>query len=195
MESPTALIQQTIAGFQTSSDLSAIARIQDGFHDIAESRERRRDETRLALKELSRALALEKSTYDSLVNSPSREEHASSMLAADRQKFSLAKSINDVESELQSEEAKLQRLKDELIALEQEDPSDDSSAKAAADNIAVLKLRVYRSLGIDLEEDGAGGFAKAHIRTLDNKDVRPLNIENKYGKYFSANNFWDFLSL
>jgi len=63
---------------------------------------------------LSRKLELSKSTLDSSVNSPSRQKHASSMLNLDREKFSLAKNINELESGSHALETSLARLKDEL---------------------------------------------------------------------------------
>ena len=63
---------------------------------------------------LSRKLELSKSTLGSSVNSPSRQTHATSMLSLDREKFSLAKNINELESGSHALETTLARLKEEL---------------------------------------------------------------------------------
>lgn len=63
---------------------------------------------------LSRKLDLSKSTLDSSFNSPSRQNHATSMLNLDREKFSLAKNINELESGSHALETTLSRLKEEL---------------------------------------------------------------------------------
>jgi kinetochore protein Spc24 len=64
---------------------------------------------------------------------------------------------------------------------------------------------VYRGLGIDLVEDGSGGYAKAVVRMLcscgwanlvgnaKKKDVHVVNIESKYSRFFYANYLWDLL--
>jgi kinetochore protein Spc24, fungi type len=48
------------------------------------------------------------------VNSPSRQTHATSMLSLDREKFSLAKNINELESGSHALETTLARLREEL---------------------------------------------------------------------------------
>jgi Spc24 subunit of Ndc80 len=63
---------------------------------------------------LSRKLDLSKTTLDSSFNSPSRQVHANSMLNLDREKFSLAKNINELESGSHALETTLARLKEEL---------------------------------------------------------------------------------
>src|SRR5579859_3518843 len=63
---------------------------------------------------LSRKLELSKSTLDSSMNSPSRQTHATAMLSLDREKFSLAKNINELESGSHALETTLARLKEEL---------------------------------------------------------------------------------
>jgi kinetochore protein Spc24, fungi type len=63
---------------------------------------------------------------------------------------------------------------------------------------------VYRGLGIDLVEDGSGGYSKAVVRmsglkcrlilgNSSKKDVRIVNIESKYSRFFYANYLWDLL--
>ena len=63
---------------------------------------------------LSRKLDLSKSTLDSSLNSPNRQAHAESMLKLDREKFALAKNINELESGSHALETTLARLKEEL---------------------------------------------------------------------------------
>lgn len=48
------------------------------------------------------------------MNSPSRQTHATSMLSLDREKFSLAKNINELESGSHALETTLARLREEL---------------------------------------------------------------------------------
>ena len=70
---------------------------------------------------LSRKLELSKSTLDSSFNSPSRQTHATSMLTLDREKFSLAKNINELESGSHALETTLARLKEELDNVDTEE--------------------------------------------------------------------------
>ena len=72
---------------------------------------------------MSRKLDLSKSTLDSSVNSPSRQTHPNAMMNLDREKFSLAKNINELESGSHALETTLARLKDELENVGNEEES------------------------------------------------------------------------
>ena len=53
-----------------------------------------------------------------------------------------------------------------------------------------LKLRLYRSLGIDAETDSSGKYNKAIIRNIQKGDVHVVNIDPKFSRFFYANYFW-----
>jgi kinetochore protein Spc24, fungi type len=53
-----------------------------------------------------------------------------------------------------------------------------------------LQLKIYRSLGIDIEPDEAGNYNKAIIRNTKKGDVHVVNIDPKFSKFFYANYFW-----
>ena len=53
-----------------------------------------------------------------------------------------------------------------------------------------LKLKVYRSLGIDVQADGAGNYNKAVIRNNQKGDVHVINIDPKFSRFFNSNYFW-----
>ena len=53
-----------------------------------------------------------------------------------------------------------------------------------------LKLKIYRSLGIDVEPDNAGKYNKAVIRNNRKGDVHVVNIDPKFSRFFYANYFW-----
>ena len=54
----------------------------------------------------------------------------------------------------------------------------------------MLKLKVYRTLGIDVEPDAAGQFAKAVVRNSARGDVHVVNIDPKFSRFYYANYFW-----
>ena len=72
---------------------------------------------------MSRKLDLSKSTLDSSFNSPSRQTHATAMLNLDREKFSLSKNINELESGSHALETTFARLKEELENVGNEEES------------------------------------------------------------------------
>jgi len=53
-----------------------------------------------------------------------------------------------------------------------------------------LRLKIYRSLGIDLEADETGNYNKAIIRNSKKGDVHVVNIDPKFSRFFYANYFW-----
>lgn len=77
------------------------------------------------------------------------------------EKFSLAKAVNEAESETHRLEGELARLREELERVEAEDV--ERVAVGEDEGGEVLKLKVYRSLGIELEEDEKTGEVKKAI--------------------------------
>src|SRR5688572_4974324 len=54
-----------------------------------------------------------------------------------------------------------------------------------------LKLKVYRTLGVDVEADPATGqYTKAVVRNAAKGDVHVVNIDPKFSRYFYSNYFW-----
>lgn len=58
-------------------------------------------------------------------------------------------------------------------------------------NPARLKLKLYRTLGIDVEADETTGqYNKAVIRNAAKGDVHVVNIDPKFSRHFYTNYFW-----
>ena len=54
-----------------------------------------------------------------------------------------------------------------------------------------LKLKLYRTLGIDVEADATTGqYNKAVIRSAAKGDVHVVNIDPKFSRHFYTNYFW-----
>lgn len=56
-----------------------------------------------------------------------------------------------------------------------------------------LKLKLYRSLGIDAEPDTAGEYRRAVVRNMDKGDVHVVDIDPQYSRSYYANKFWEVL--
>lgn len=55
-------------------------------------------------------------------------------------------------------------------------------------------MKVYRSLGIDAEQDATtGDFTRAVIRNTAKGDVNVVNVDPKFDRFFYANYFWGSL--
>lgn len=57
-------------------------------------------------------------------------------------------------------------------------------------NYRSLRLKIFRSLGIDIEPDEAGNFHRAVIRNSRKGDVHVVNIDPKFSRFFYSNYFW-----
>jgi len=98
------------------------------------------------------------------------------------------------ELEIESErlEGELEMLKERLAELEAQGLEGDEMARREreADDATILRLKIYRSLGIDVEADEAGNYHKAVIRNSRKGDVHVVNIDPKFSRFFYANYFW-----
>ncbi|KZZ94185.1 kinetochore protein spc24 [Moelleriella libera RCEF 2490] len=79
----------------------------------------------------------------------------------------------------------------------------------AVDDEVLLRLKVYRSLGIEIERDdnnnnskdgggsgsgsGTGEWTRAVVRNDRKADVHVVNMDKKFSRYFYANYFWQTL--
>jgi len=189
-EAPAQLISSVNDNFDINSDTGSISRINENLKMLKDSRDKQQEDTRQILSLLSRKLDIAKSSYEETRTRHLQRDHSETMMNLDREKFSLAKKVNDLESNAHTLEMQLARLKDELEQLDAEDPM----AKAVMEDTTLLYLKLYRDMGIDLVEDGAGGYKQAVVRNSKQGDVHIVNIEsNKFSPFFYANYFWSHI--
>ncbi|KAI0482858.1 Spc24 subunit of Ndc80-domain-containing protein [Xylariaceae sp. FL0804] len=215
-EDPATLIHHTINNFNINPDKSAISRIQSSLGSLEQEREKRVRDAESALKKLSRQLGTQQAQYEELAAAHSSAAHASEIARLDTQRFRTAKAASDLEAEaerLSSQHADLAaRLQElELLGVDGDlggggdyDNNNNNEDEAAprgggdpVDDEVLLRLKVYRSLGIDLERDerdgGSGEFCKAVVRNDRKGDVHVVNIDKKFSRFFYANYFWSTL--
>jgi kinetochore protein Spc24 len=87
----------------------------------------------------------------------------------------------------------LETLKGRLQELEIQgvDGDEQSRAQRESEDPTVLRLAIYRSLGIDVDADGTGNYNKAVVRNSQKGDVHVVNIDPKFSRFFYADFFWD----
>lgn len=117
---------------------------------------------------------------------PTRQKHAAMLEELDNKQMSLGKAINEAEGALASKEAEFARLKEELTALEEEDPAADHALDATAyvllsaidlyvrevmqrladacGCVRRLRLQLYRGLGFEPVMERNGQMKKMLIR-------------------------------
>lgn len=121
------------------------------------------------------------------------------MSRLDTQKFRTAKAASDLEVETERLASQAADLAARLQELELQGVEGEASAADPVDDEVLLRLKVYRSLGIELEragggEGGADGeWTRAVIRNDRKGDVHVVNMDKKFSRFFYANYFWSTL--
>ena len=116
------LIHEVLSNFNISSDMHSVARINETLTRITSEREKTLDDSRTTLRALSRKMEISKQSMEATASTAGRKEHGANMLRLDREKFALAKGINELESSAHGLEGQLARLKEELEQVDGEDP-------------------------------------------------------------------------
>ncbi|KAI4155959.1 MAG: hypothetical protein LQ340_000626 [Diploschistes diacapsis] len=191
-EDPAELMHQTIANFNLAPDKAAVARINEALGDIHTTRDLRIREAESALKKLSRTHNLLSSHHTETLASHSSATHASHIVELDTQKFRIAKAASDLEIESDRLEAELDGLKSRLQELDLQGVEGDDTArqKREGEDETVLKLKVYRTLGIDIELEEGGKVGKAVVRNARRGDVHVVHVDPKFSRFYYANYFW-----
>jgi kinetochore protein Spc24 len=187
-----------VNNFNIGPDKTAISRIHDSLSTLQSARDLRVADAESALKKLSRTLHTLQSQHEELVSTHSSTAHASEIARLDTQKFRIAKATSDLEMEgerLASTAADLSARLQELELQGVEGASDGAAKRRdPVEDEVLLRLKVYRSLGIEIERDGKDGeFAKAVVRNDRKGDVHVVNMDKKFSRFFYANYFWQTL--
>ncbi|RDW91977.1 hypothetical protein BP5796_01371 [Coleophoma crateriformis] len=192
-EDPATLIHHTVGNFNIQPDKLAISRINESLSTLQQARDLRVREAESALKKLSRQLTTLHNHHDELVSSNSSAAHASEIATLDTKKFRIAKTANDLEIESERLSSQLADLQAKLQELElQGVDGRDMAKRPQIEDETSLKLKVYRSLGIDIEREN-GEYSKAIIRNAQKGDLHVVNMDSKFSKFFYANYFWNTL--
>lgn len=196
------LIANCIANFNISPDKSSLSRTTSAISHLRTARSQILTKHRNALNTLSRSLAAQQSAYSLTTNTHNPAAHASDILRLDAEKFKIAKEADEAEVALDRCREDLRAAK---IALEESsgDGADGGAAvsrtgagtqREREDDEMLLKLKVYRMLGIDVERDEATDeYVRAVVRNRKRGDVSVVNVDPKFSRFFYANWFWNQL--
>lgn len=192
-----------------------MARVSESISTLQQARDLHVRDAESSLKRLARQLNTIHAQHEELHASHSSADHASTIARLDTHKFRTAKAAADAEMEaerlaLQAADlaARLQEL--ELQGVDGGTSSSGggsglgdgsggsggggSGRRDAVDDEVLLRLKVYRSLGIDIERDEKDGeWARAVVRNDRKGDVHVVNMDKKFSRYFYANYFWQTL--
>jgi kinetochore protein Spc24 len=146
------------------------------------------------LKQLNRQLSTLHSTHALTVSGHNPTEHAAEILRLDTEKFKIAKEASDLEIESERLESDIERTRQMVEECEAQGTEGGDAARRVEgmEDEIILKLKVYRTLNIDIEpESETGLYTKAVIRNPHKGDVHVVNVDPKFSRYFYANYFWN----
>ncbi|KAF2870843.1 Spc24 subunit of Ndc80-domain-containing protein [Massariosphaeria phaeospora] len=191
-EDPAALISQCTSNFKFASDHSSLLRISDSLSTLTQFRTTHLSTLSTTLSKLSRTHQTLSSHHAHTLSHHNPTTHASDILRLDTEKFKIAKQASDLEVEGERLQGEVGRLGVVLQELEDEGVEGGvERERGAEEDATVLKLKVYRTLGIDVEADvTTGQYNKAVIRNAAKGDVHVVNIDPKLSRYFYTNYFW-----
>ncbi|KAG8406983.1 putative kinetochore protein spc24 [Metarhizium acridum] len=195
-EDPATLISHTVNNFNIDPDKLAISRISESLSTLQQARELRMRDAESSLKKLSRQLNTLSSQHAELTSSHSATDHASKIATLDTRKFRTAKAASDAEMEAERLAQQAADLSARLQELDLQGVGGDDNVRRrdAVDDEVLLRLKVYRSLGIDIERDEKDGeWTRAVVRNDGRGDVHVVNMDKKFSRYFYANYFWQTL--
>ncbi|KAK4238079.1 Spc24 subunit of Ndc80-domain-containing protein [Achaetomium macrosporum] len=198
-EDPSTLIRHTISNFNIAPDKAAVSRISESLSTLQQARDLRLREAETSLRKLARTLNTLASQHAELTASHSSTQHASEIARLDTQKFRIAKAASDLEMETERLQAQLAELNARLQELELQgvdggEGANGNGGMGGVEDEVLLRLKVYRSLGIEIERDSKDGeFNRVVVRNDRKGDVHVVNIDKKFSRYFYANYFWQSL--
>ncbi|KAF9167621.1 hypothetical protein BGX21_007613 [Mortierella sp. AD011] len=187
------LIQDVASQFQRSG--SDLKNIQKTIQDIRETEKVRREalqDTRSLLQKMSRDLQLSRSKGSREHVDPDSINHESYIQSLDSKTFSIAKVIQDMDQDIASLEAEVHQLRMQSLELDSSHKSGlTPNGKNASSNengivqdgevalddvedilddtahaTAVLRLQLYRGLGVEMLENDLGIYSKARVHPL-----------------------------
>ncbi|KAF9890713.1 kinetochore-associated Ndc80 complex subunit spc24 [Aspergillus nanangensis] len=191
-ENPATLIRHTIGNFNIHPDKQAVTRINDSLSALQQSRDLRMRDAESAMRKLSRHLHSLNAQHDEDIAAHDSGRHAAAMVEMDTKKFRVAKAATELEIESERLESELEMLKERLADLEAQGLEGDETTRREreADDATILRLKIFRSLGVDIEADDVGNFNKAVIRNSRKGDVHVVKVDPKFSRFFYANYFW-----
>ncbi|KAK4217860.1 Spc24 subunit of Ndc80-domain-containing protein [Rhypophila decipiens] len=199
-EDPSSLIRATISNFNITPDKVLVSRVSEALQTLQTARDLRLKDAETSLKKLARTLNTMQSQHNEITANHSSIAHASEISRLDTQKFRIAKGVSDLEMETERLQAQAADLSARLQELEMQGVDGGlENENGSVEDEVLLRLKVYRSLGIELErgdgggKDDSGEFTRAVVRNDRKGDVHIVNIDRKFSRFFYANYFWQIL--
>ncbi|PHH68357.1 hypothetical protein CDD82_618 [Ophiocordyceps australis] len=202
-----ALTKSVVDNFDIENDKNAHSRIMEGLARMQQVRDATIRHLQDDLHKLSRQHTALDAQLRHLADAQKEADHASRNTKLDTLKFRTAKAASDAEAEterLASQAADLAARLEELDLegvegrlIHGQGSMTGGAARAMGDVVddeVLLRLKIYRTLGIEIErDDDSGEWRRAVVRNDDKGDVHVVNMDKKFSRFFYANYFWKTL--
>lgn len=221
-EKPDKLLLSSIESFEIEPDLLTLRRIEEVINktnqyrsNIIENYETKlntmKNEFQSLMSEINLLTKVSGINYDNLKLLGNGDEESMGDLSnknifnvmneksieLDNLKLSLAKNLNDLESQINSMNITKKDLmeKYELVKMKNDNLINDNILKNP--DSKAIKINIYKNLGVEIESgDEKESENKQDKVIIYNKETNLssiLNIDDKYSEYFITNYIWDRL--
>ncbi|KAI5777581.1 Spc24 subunit of Ndc80-domain-containing protein [Geopyxis carbonaria] len=188
-ETPHKLLPYVLNRFQLSADLEHVQRIESIKRKTAFLRSQVCSKTKNITRGLRREVSVAENAAE-IAAAAQRPGHSNRMVALETEALILAKEVVAGEAEMQRLRAHLHDLRKEMHEVEREQfgPVVEGLPNE------ILRLKVYRELGVDLKmQDGTRGH-RVLIRNHTKGDVHIIHVNEmaiKTTPYTVVNQLWD----
>ncbi|KAJ3283241.1 kinetochore-associated Ndc80 complex subunit spc24 [Rhizoclosmatium sp. JEL0117] len=186
--------------------LSAVAAQLDGDDESAslqsalatakktvDARANQKKDAAESLRQLSLALENAKTAANEAAaqRTLTKQENAAKVAVLEDQQYIIGKKIHEHEKSVTSLEATKRHL---LIDLEQLKAKEAAEAALPPDE-SLLKLNIYKSLGIDLVYNENQEVIRCLVRSVEKNGITPVEMEGaKFSDFFYSNVLWEMMS-
>ncbi|ORY42002.1 kinetochore-Ndc80 subunit Spc24 [Rhizoclosmatium globosum] len=120
-----------------------------------------------------------------------KQANAAKVAVLEDQQYIIGKKIHEHEKSVTSLEATKRHL---LIDLEQLKAKEAAEAALPPDE-SLLKLNIYKSLGIDLVYNENQEVIRCLVRSVEKNGITPVEMEGaKFSDFFYSNVLWEMMS-
>ncbi|KAL9057098.1 MAG: hypothetical protein Q9162_002532 [Coniocarpon cinnabarinum] len=188
-EAPSTLIHECIGNFNIAPDRAVLTRIGGSLSELSSHRDSQNANAEIDLKRSTRNLHSLQQKQNIILSAHDPVKHAESIAKYDDERFRLAKEANTLESEGSRLEGEIGGLRKQL---ESTDKNGEGAWVGRENELGdVLRLKLYRSLGVDASADGSGRVTKALVRNSQNSDVAVVQIDTKSSNAEHVDRIWD----
>lgn len=194
LENPAELLRDVRENFIIQQDVDSIANIDGKIEEIRSLSQDKLKTKESDIRSLDSQLEKDKLLIDELTLKLNTFREESLELASQRQVVDYVKELDDLEQSIvlmrgQLDEKIVQLVKDSRDQQTKEFPEESLILSDPVARANILKLKLYRSLGVTIDEDNG----QALIRGQGN-DVDILPLDSDFSDFFKTKFVWEKIS-